>query len=203
MTDCEIVVIGGGTMGSAAAWQLAERDHEVVLLEQFGEGHTRGASHGATRNFNMAYAEHDYLELVQEARSLWHDLEERTGIRVLDLVGLVNHGDPEQLGRVAEAAAEHGIEHEWVPAAEAESRWQGMRFDTPVLHLPGSGRVRAADALRAMRLAASAAGATIQFDQPVTAVRVGDDHVVVHTTTQTLHARRAVVTAGEIGRAHV
>ena len=46
--DCEVtlkgdsmetfdhVVVGGGAMGAATAWQLASRGHSVALIEQFG-----------------------------------------------------------------------------------------------------------------------------------------------------------------------
>src|SRR4029077_5206737 len=40
------LVVGGGVMGSAAAWQLARRGRDVVLLERFAPGHVNGASHG-------------------------------------------------------------------------------------------------------------------------------------------------------------
>ena len=45
----ETVVVGGGVMGSAAAWALASAGREVLLLERFEPGHVRGASHGASR----------------------------------------------------------------------------------------------------------------------------------------------------------
>jgi len=35
------VVVGGGVMGAAAAWQLARRGRQVVLLERFARGHVR------------------------------------------------------------------------------------------------------------------------------------------------------------------
>ncbi len=46
-TILDTVVIGGGAMGSAAAWALARRGRQVTLLEQFGPGHRIGASHGS------------------------------------------------------------------------------------------------------------------------------------------------------------
>ena len=36
----DVVVIGGGAMGSAAAWHLAGRGRDVLLLERFAAGHT-------------------------------------------------------------------------------------------------------------------------------------------------------------------
>lgn len=107
--DFDVVVVGGGAMGSAAAWQLALRGRSVVLLEQFEEGHHVGASHGATRNFNTAYAEGDYLDPVSAARSLWDGLSEETGTQLLDVVGLANHGNVARLREVRSAHVERSI----------------------------------------------------------------------------------------------
>lgn len=197
MVEVDVVVIGGGAMGSAAAWQLARRGHSVTLLEQFEQGHHIGASHGATRNFNMAYAEPDYLDLVTEAKGLWDELADESGMQLLDLVGLVNHGDVRRLQGIRTAHAARGIESHFIPASEAASRWQGMNFRGEVLVVPGSGRVRAADALMALRQAAEAHGARFEYSTPVRDIRVpGDDRVVVVTDSAEIRARRVVVTAG-------
>lgn len=183
-------------MGSAAAWQLARRGRSVVLLEQFEQGHHIGASHGATRNFNMAYAEPDYLDLVTEAKDLWDELEGATGTQLLDLVGLVNHGNVRRLRDVRSSHAERGIESHFIPAAEAAERWRGMNFRGDVLVVPGSGRVRAADALLALRQAAEAHGARFEYSTPVRDIRVDGDRAVVVIDSGEITARRVVVTAG-------
>ena len=66
-TDVDFLIIGGGAMGSAAAFSLASRGHQVLLLERFAPGHHEGASHGATRNFNPAYADPAYVGLLRRA----------------------------------------------------------------------------------------------------------------------------------------
>ena len=53
-TDAEVIVVGGGAMGSAATWQLARRGYAVMLLERFERGHVRGSSHGRSRVFRLA-----------------------------------------------------------------------------------------------------------------------------------------------------
>ena len=50
----DVVVVGGGAMGSAAAWWLARDGRSVVLLERFEQGHARGSSHGPSRIFRSA-----------------------------------------------------------------------------------------------------------------------------------------------------
>ena len=196
-TRVDVVVVGGGAMGSAAAWQIARRGQSVALLEQFAAGHTVGASHGATRNFNTAYGEPDYVRLVSEARTLWDQLSEETDTQLLDLVGLVNHGHVAPLHQVRETHAAFGIDSEFLSPGEASARWQGMRFRSDVLYVPGAGRVRAADALVALRASAEASGATFHYTSPVRAISVlGDDEVVVSTDSHEFTARRVIVTAG-------
>ena len=54
----DVVVIGLGGMGSAAAWHLARRGLSVVAVEQFDPAHERGSSHGLSRIIRLAYFEH-------------------------------------------------------------------------------------------------------------------------------------------------
>lgn len=156
-----------------------------------------GASHGATRNFNTAYAEDDYLALLSEAKGLWEGLAEETGTRLLDLVGLANHGNVARLREVRSAHAKRGIASHFISAKEAGERWPGMAFRSDVLFVPESGRVRAAEALRVLRTSAEAHGARFEYSTPVRDIRVlGDDRAVVVTDSQEIMAHRVVVTAG-------
>ena len=53
----DVIVLGGGTMGTAAAWALSQRGVSVLVLEQFGHIHSLGSHGGGTRMFRHAYAE--------------------------------------------------------------------------------------------------------------------------------------------------
>ncbi len=88
----DVIVIGGGAMGSAAAWQLAERGLDVLLLEQFEPGHTRGASHGGSRIFRLSYPDQAHIALAQEALGLRRELERTSGTDLLTTTGGVDHG---------------------------------------------------------------------------------------------------------------
>lgn len=48
-TSYDVIVLGLGGMGSAALWELAQRGHRVLGIEQFSLVHARGSSHGQTR----------------------------------------------------------------------------------------------------------------------------------------------------------
>src|SRR6266566_2755568 len=86
----DVVVVGGGVMGLAAAWALRRAGREVLVLEQFRIGHTHGSSHGAGRIFRLAYDEPEWVRLAQEALGLWRELERESGEALLELTGLVD-----------------------------------------------------------------------------------------------------------------
>src|SRR4051794_24948882 len=94
MENVDHLVVGGGVVGSAAAWQLARRGRSVVLLERFAPGHVHGASHGASRIYRQTYDRAEYLDLTIEAFGLWRELERTTGSELLTITGGVSHGAP-------------------------------------------------------------------------------------------------------------
>ena len=52
----DVLVIGGGTMGTAAGWAVARRGHRVRVLEQFDHVNTLASHGGISRIFRHAYA---------------------------------------------------------------------------------------------------------------------------------------------------
>jgi len=200
-TRVDVVVIGGGAMGSAAAWQLAGRGRDVLLLERFAPGHTEGASHGASRNFNQAYSDPTYVAMLAEALPLWRELEAESGAALLETTGIVNHGANPGFDAVHDALRAAGIAAEFVPLDEAAERWSGIRFDSRVLLTPQSGRLNADRSVAALQAAAVARGAEVRHGARVLSLSVlGDDEVRVvfetSGTEQSVVARRVVVTVG-------
>jgi sarcosine oxidase len=197
--DAQVVVIGGGVMGSATAWQLATRGVDVVLIEQFAAGHKYGASHGASRNFNLSYEDPGLLAWLHEAERLWRELEDETGSSVLTRTGIVNHGPGRDLAAVAEIVSAGGFETEMLDAGEAAARWPGFRFAGPVLYTPEAGRVNADRAVAGFADAAAARGARVVRSIEVVGGSVSEDGVVLQLRSasgESVRADRAVVTAG-------
>src|SRR3954467_3052552 len=92
----DVIVLGGGGMGSAGAYELARRGRRVLALEQFPLVHARGSSHGHTRIIRTAYAEHPgYVPLVKRAFEKWYELEQLTGRHLLTECICLNAGPPE------------------------------------------------------------------------------------------------------------
>ncbi len=191
--NVDVVVVGGGAVGSAAAWQLARRGSQVVLLEQYEAGHTRGASHGASRIFRLSYPDPVHIDLAREARRHWRELEELTGTDLLTITGGVDHGDHPHLRLLADGLAATGVPHHWLTPREAGERWPGIRFDTRALFHPDSGRLHADRSVTALQTAAAKSGALVRHATPVTAIEVlGEDAVLVHTDSGAYRAHRVV-----------
>ncbi|GGH34609.1 FAD-dependent oxidoreductase [Microbacterium album] len=194
------VVIGAGIMGLAAGWRLAEEGHRPVVVDQFPAGHTRGASHGATRNFNDAYSEAHYLRLLRRSRQLWDRLSAVAGAQLLALHGLATHGDEAEIERIRIAMREHDLHPRLLTAAQAAERWPGMRFATDVLVSEDAGVVRAAAALAALEGRIEALGGQVLRGAPVSHLEPASDHVDVRVAGPagpvTIRADVAVVAAG-------
>ncbi|MCS5732976.1 FAD-dependent oxidoreductase [Herbiconiux daphne] len=207
-THLDTIVVGGGAMGSAAAWQLARRGAEVTLFERFAPGHVLGASHGASRNFNLAYSDPVYLRMLTDAHREWRELERETGERLLEQTGMVNHGQNPEFDEIARVLPNFGFDAEFVPPALADERWPGIRFDQTVLHLPQAGRIDADASVAALQAAAVAHGAQVEHHARVTRIRIlGDERAqveVVRTDAageplgepEVFECRRLVVTLG-------
>ncbi|MHC2997874.1 FAD-dependent oxidoreductase [Microbacterium sp. HJ5] len=194
------VVVGAGAMGLAATWQLSRAGHRVVALERFERGHHRGASHGATRNFNNAYGEEHYLDLLASAREEWDALSRTTGEPLLRLHGLVTHGDDGTVARVHAALTARGERATILSGAEAADRWRGMRFAGDVLFTEDAGVVRADAALAALEGAARAHGADVRYGHAAVGLEETGDGVMISVEAggerYDLLADTVVVTAG-------
>lgn len=188
----KVVVVGGGIIGASSAWQIAERGHDVTLLEQFEPGHKNGASHGSSRIFRHAYADDYYVSLAARAHTLWRELESSTGTQLLDITGAVDHGVPATVSPRTVALERAGLEFEVLEPSAAQRRWPGLRFDTTVLYHPAAGRLHADRSVAAATEAARSRGATVEYETPVREISGSE----VVTDTHTYPADVVVLAAG-------
>ena len=95
MAAPDVIVLGLGGAGSAAAAHLAARGASVLGLEQFTPAHALGSSHGDSRVVRQAYFEDPaYVPLLLRAYELWEDLDASDpGILTITAIGVaVNYG---------------------------------------------------------------------------------------------------------------
>lgn len=202
MEHYEVIVIGAGSMGGAAANVLAERGVKVLALETFWPGHDQGSAHGGTRIIRQAYFEDPkYVPLLKRAYTLWRKLEEESGRDIMHLCGCINIGDPESLtfkGSL-EAAQMHGLEHEVLNADEIRQRFPTMNPQDHALGLyeANAGYVRPEETTMANAEVAQRKGADIHFGEPVTHwATTAEGGVEVVTSKGTYTADKLIVTPG-------
>jgi monomeric sarcosine oxidase len=197
----DVIVIGTGGMGGAAALHLARRGVRVLGLDRFPVPHNRGSSHGQTRLIRLAYYEHpDYVPLLRRAYGLWHDLEREAGRRLLVESGLVMAG-PAAGAVIAGALASartHGLAVERLTAAEVTARWPAVRVPEAwdVVHESTAGYLHVEECVRAHAAAATRAGAELRSGLTVHGWRVAGDGVVVETDAGRFTAARLVLCPG-------
>lgn len=198
----EVIIIGAGSMGGAAANVLAERGVKVLALETFWPGHDQGSAHGGTRIIRQAYFESpDYVPLLKRAYEGWKKLEEESGRDILKLCGNINIGHPESLtfkGSL-DAAQEHGLEYEILTAEEIRERFPTMNPKDHALGLyePNAGYVRPEETTMANAEVAQRKGADIHFGEPVTHwATLPDGQVQVVTSKGTYTGEKLIVTPG-------
>ena len=187
-------------MGSATAYHLAKSGADVLVLEQFQRGHTRGSSHGATRIIRFFYDKPFYTELMKTAYAEWRDLESVSGKPLLFITGSVGigaKGNP--YGRAARQSLDAaGVESEWWDATQLAERFPQFRSTEgmEILWQKDTGFLRAAACVSTHLQLAEEHGATVREESAVTDIDWQADVPTVHTENDLFHARKVVITAG-------
>ena len=197
----DVIILGLGAMGSAAAQQLAERRIKVLGIEQFRPPHDKGSSHGGTRMIRQAYWESpDYIPLVLRAYELWERLERDAGTKLLTITGGLILGPPaSQLVKGGIAAAEaHSIRYSVLSQGEIRERFPAITplDDDVAVHEELAGFLFPEVCIRAQLKVAAQNGAQLHFDEKVLNWSAESDRVEVTTDRATYQAERLVIAAG-------
>ncbi|XP_065588037.1 peroxisomal sarcosine oxidase isoform X2 [Cyrtonyx montezumae] len=191
----DAIVIGAGIQGSFAAYHLALRHRDTLLLEQFFLPHSRGSSHGQSRIIRSAYPQEHYARMMPHSFHLWQQLEDEAGTPLYRRTGLVvlgPAGDPELEGCRRSLGPGDILDE-----GTLTQRFLGLhprRGDVALWD--GSGGVLQADrALRAVQDAFRRRGGTVRDGEKV--LRIDPGAVLTVTTTAGVYrAPRLIITAG-------
>jgi sarcosine oxidase len=191
----DVVVVGAGAAGSAAARSLAGSGRSCALIERFALGHASGSSHGPTRIFRLAYHDPDYVRMALRALEAWRELEDDAGERLLIRGGGLDIG-----ARATEAAAamdEAGVSYEWLSSAEMEEQWDGLRAPAERVLFQRDAAVCMADrTISSLVRLAQRDGAQVISGTPVESIVSAGDGVEVRTTGRTFRTASVIVAAG-------
>ncbi|HEY0313221.1 MAG TPA: FAD-dependent oxidoreductase [Allosphingosinicella sp.] len=90
----DVIVIGGGAIGLATAYNLAGNKAKTLVLERFTFLNELGSSAGVSRQFRIPYPEPYMVEMALKATPLWDALQEETDKPLREFVGTLWFGDP-------------------------------------------------------------------------------------------------------------
>ena len=177
-TDFTHIVIGLGGLGSSAAYWLARRaGNEVLGLEQFELGHTRGSSEDHSRIIRLSYHTPNYVNLAKEAYADWAMVEKESGDKIVVKTGGLDFAPREgakiPLSDYVNSMTEAGVPFEHLDAAEIMRRWPQFRLadDIHGLYQAEGGIASPNRGNAAHRQLARAYGATLRDKAPVTNIR--------------------------------
>lgn len=197
----DVIVIGLGGMGSAAAYHLAARGQRVLGLEKFTPAHDKGSSHGGSRIIRQSYFEDPaYVPLLLRAYELWDELARDSGRDVYRMTGGLFIGPPDCLTVAGSlrASRQWDLPHDLLDEDEIRQRFPNF---TPqpgdvALFEAKAGFARPELTVQAHLDLAEKAGAALRFGEEVIEWSETARGVTVRTAAGTYTAGQVVICPG-------
>lgn len=181
-TNVEVLVIGGGIIGTSIAYHLAKSGNEVLVLEKEGIG--EGTS-GACDGFVILQSKNPgiHLEIALESAKMYSTLSKELGYDIFyeRPGGLILIETPEQLKvmkHVAEQLRRYGLEVEIIDGNEARRLEPSLSERViAATYCPLDGHVNPIHATLGFAEAAKRLGAQFWTHTPATAIKVKNGRV--------------------------
>jgi sarcosine oxidase/L-pipecolate oxidase len=202
MAAYDVVVVGAGIEGSATAYYLLKKGLNVLLLEQFSALHSRGSSHGQSRIIRRAYDKPQYVQIMNDAYTLWSDFEKESGSTLYRKTGILVFGSPRNISvsSTAHSLASGQVPHEQFSGREANRRYsQQLKLpeDYQCVFEEGGGILNAQKAVLAFQQQFQKLGGTLLDHTQVVEIQAGGAVVAVVTALRkSFRARHLVIAAG-------
>jgi glycine/D-amino acid oxidase-like deaminating enzyme len=180
----DIIIIGGGTIGLAAAYYAAARGLSTLLLEQYDQlANDRASSGGYSRMFRVMYSEDYSAKLAEIALALWQEIETAANIKILKQEPLLFYGQsgvtPEgDLGKMKSVLDNLGAPYDWYDSGVALQNAFPVFNDVPPEYVgivqPNSAVIRADRSIAAFTKLATSRGATLLTNQKAEVTKIPD-----------------------------
>ena len=199
--EAEIVVIGGGVIGCAVAWQLADRERRSVLVVERNDigGAASSRAAGLITPLRPSAADNWFVAQTLAAfAELTASLGEPVGFRQVGTILIAASPESEtRLTAMTAAADSSGTAYEWIDRKEAERRlpWLSAAGACRIAWVPSGGFIDPYLLTQAYARAARAAGARIRSRIAVERIVIDDGRACAVQTDQGRIACRAVVLA--------
>ena len=200
----DVIIVGGGVMGSSTAYEAARRGLKTLLIEQFDFLHHRGSSHGESRTIRATYPQHYFYPLVMESYKLWQEAEAQVGFKVYYPAHHLDMGPADQPGlrAVIDNCQKYSVPHQVLRGGEVAEKFFG-RLDIPDNWIGISnelgGVIKPTKAVAMFQMLAFRNGAVLRDNAKVTDVKkdsVRGGVVVFTANGEKFWGKKCVITVG-------
>lgn len=199
VTTSDVIVVGGGVYGCAAAWAYARRGRRVVLLERQTVASGAGTSHGS-RNLGVPWAKPPLIPAARFALSLWREVERAANGPLLRWTGHLDVAAAEAPGRDAleSTLTSYGAGFERLSGRQVSERFAvSTPPDADAFYLPGESAVgRGESLMRALVEEAVRHGANVHEQTIVTSIAKRGSGLIVETDRGTHRAAEVILAIG-------
>lgn len=194
----DVIIVGGGVMGCATAYQLAKSGARVLLLEQYTIGNHLGSSGGPSRLFRLAHTSTDYVELARVAYILWREVESESGEQLMQQSDALDIGMPAMLEPLHKTLQVTGVPFELLDRSEIMHRFPKFNLleDNIGLYQADYALLAARRSVGAFASLARRHGAILSEGQTVRQIIPSSSSVQVRTDQGTYRAGSLVLCAG-------
>lgn len=197
----DVIVVGGGAMGSAASYYLSKNKLKVLMIDQYSIPNLFGSHHGHTRMFRLANGNGGrYVPLGLESLKLWKELEKETGKTLFNQTGALTVGHPQSdfVKEAIASAEKYKLPYEIMSSDQMMGRWPGIQIPENYYGCfdPDAGFLFSEESILTFKEEAMAQDVDILEHEPVMDLDFLDGSVQVMTAHHMFTARKIVVTAG-------
>ncbi|MED1439447.1 N-methyl-L-tryptophan oxidase [Aeribacillus composti] len=197
----DVIVIGAGSAGSAAAYYLAQNGQSVLMIDQFSVPNSFASHAGETRMLRFGYGQGEkYVDLVKEAYRLWMELQEQTGKTLFYQTGtlVVGERDSSFVNETIQSSIHHNLPIEMFTASMVMNKWQGIQIpeDFTACFDPQAGFLLCEVCIQTYKEEALKLGAKLLENNPVLKLSIQSDMSEVITEKGRFQAANLVITAG-------
>jgi monomeric sarcosine oxidase len=200
MESYDVVIIGGGVMGTSAACEIARSGAKVAIIDQAALPNPRGASVDYSKVFRLAYPDPFYVKMAVDALKLWRDLEEATSTRMLSQTGalLVGSQGTSFETMCYDALRQLSLEAEMLSSREAADRFSEFNPDafSYAVFDPSGAIIHAEAAVRSLVEMARRLGVRIIEGERASGIERGVTACVMTETGRKLYCRTAIAASG-------
>jgi sarcosine oxidase len=194
-TRLRCAVVGAGAWGLPAAAELAQRGHEVVLLDRYGVANLLSSSPGPTRLWRLTHPDVVRVRLAQRSVEAMERLASRSGETVFLRRGLLWR-DTETLPHVTSALSSVGVDHTLVDAADVGQFFPGLRPDgRDAVWQQDAGPVLASASMAAQAALFEAAGGVLEVGPVIRRVEQTAGGVRLHDAAGRTHEADVAILA--------